>query len=149
MIHLKAPDSFEGHPRPWIFLAGSIEGGRAEPWQERVVRALEHRPGTILNPRREDWKGDWKEEIGDPRFRQQVTWELAAQHAADRILMYFVPDTKSPITLLELGLSARSGKLIVCCPPGYWRKGNVDAVCSHFGVPTVATLEELYALSHE
>ena len=35
---------------------------------------------------------------------------------------------RAPITLLELGLFARSGKLIVCCPDGYWRKGNIEVV---------------------
>jgi hypothetical protein len=148
MIEIQSPASFEGTPRPWIFLAGSIEGGAAEPWQDRVVRALAHRPGTVLNPRRRDWKGDWREELGDARFREQVGWELRAQEAADRILMYFAPDTRSPITLLELGLFARSGKLVVCCPCGYWKKGNVDVVCATLGVATAATLDELLVHTH-
>ena len=59
--------------------------------------------------------------------------------------MYLDPATKSPVSLLELGLHARSGKLIVCCPEGFWRKGNVDIVCQHHGVPQVADLAELEA----
>jgi hypothetical protein len=144
MIEVQAPAPFDSHPRPWIFLAGSIEGDTAERWQSRVVGALAHPPGTILNPRRDDWH-DWKEEIGNPDFRVQVEWELRAQEAADLILMYFAPGTRSPITLLELGLFARTGKLVVCCPPGFWKKGNVDVVCGMLQIPRVENLDQLIA----
>ncbi|MGN6552853.1 MAG: NUDIX hydrolase, partial [Verrucomicrobiota bacterium] len=40
-------------------------------------------------------------------------------------------------------LYARTGKLIVSCPDGYWRKGNVDMVCQRYGVPLVGGLEDL------
>ena len=56
-----------------------------------------------------------------------------------------MPGTKSPITLLELGLHAGKNpqKLVVCCPDGYWRKGNVDIVCRRCGVRQVPTLDDL------
>jgi len=57
--------------------------------------------------------------------------------------MYFDKNTKSPITLLELGLFARSGKLVVCCPDGFWRKGNVAIVCERYRVQQVDSLEQL------
>ena len=57
--------------------------------------------------------------------------------------MYFDPNTKSPISLLELGLFAHSKKLIVCCPEGFWRKGNVDIVCDKYGIPNYDSLEKL------
>ena len=63
--------------------------------------------------------------------------------AADLIAMYFAPQSQAPITLLELGLNASAGKLIVCCPDGYWRKGNVDLVCRWHSIPTVPTLAAL------
>jgi hypothetical protein len=40
-------------------------------------------------------------------------------------------------------LFAASGKLLVCCPPGYWRKGNVDVVCARYSIPQLPTLAEL------
>lgn len=49
--------------------------------------------------------------------------------------MYFAPTTRAPITLLELGLFAQSGRLVVCCPDGFWRKGNVEVVSARYGVP--------------
>jgi hypothetical protein len=138
MQEIKAPEAL---PRR-IFLAGSIEMGKAENWQERVVRDLSDVPNlTILNPRRDDWDASWIQSIANAQFRGQVEWEIVAQEMADKIFMYFAPDTKSPITLLELGLFARSGKLIVCCPDGFWRKGNVEVVCHHFGVRYFDALE--------
>src|SRR5687768_13327093 len=39
----------------------------------------------------------------EPKFREQVEWELAGLERADLIAMWFAPDTKSPITLLDRG----------------------------------------------
>ena len=129
-----------------IFLAGSIEMGRARNWQTEIIEFLPKDHIIILNPRRDDWDGSWEQSKNNPKFRQQVEWELEAQEKAHIILMYFDPKTQSPITLLELGLFAQSGKLIVCCPEGYYRKGNVDIVCNRYGVKQVETLEELAGL---
>ena len=87
--------------------------------------------------------------IGNPQFREQVEWELHAQDQATLIVMYFAPATKAPITLLELGLAARSGKLVVGCPDGFWRKGNVEVVCAEYGIPLVADLDALDRLARQ
>jgi hypothetical protein len=47
--------------------------------------------------------------------------------------MYFSPKTQSPISLLELGKFAGRKDMVVCCPKGFWRKGNVDIVCTRTG----------------
>ena len=142
MIEIKAPNTYLLIPKQQrIFLAGSIEMGKADNWQSRLAKALEDREGLILNPRRDDWDSCWVQTIENPQFKQQVTWELTAMEDATNIVMYFDPTTKSPISLLELGLHARSGKLTVCCPDGFWRKGNVDIVCKRYGVPMVNSLE--------
>ena len=129
--------------QPSVFLAGSIEMGRAELWQDAVAAALRDELLIILNPRRDDWDASWEQSSANPQFVAQVTWELDAQERADLIAIYFAPETYAPITLLELGLFAASGKLLVCCPPGYWRKGNVDVVCTRYGIPQLPTLTEL------
>jgi hypothetical protein len=126
-----------------VFLAGSIEMGQAEPWQAVLEQALVADEVVILNPRRDEWDASWEQSIHNPQFRGQVEWELAGQEAATVITMYFAPATKAPITLLELGLFARSGKVVVCCPVGYWRRGNVEVVCARYGVPLVENMEEL------
>lgn len=126
-----------------VFLAGSIEMDTAEDWQSKVEKALAETNIVILNPRREDWDSSWTQEIGNKQFRQQVEWELSAQERSSHVAMYFDTETKSPITLLELGLFARYGKMTVCCSDGYWKKGNVDVVCKVYGVDTVNTLDDL------
>ena len=128
-----------------IFLAGSIEMGSAENWQAKVEEFFKYYPReiTILNPRREDWDSSWTQEFTNPQFYQQVNWEITALDAADLIIMYFHPDTKSPISLLEFGKFAESGKMLVCCPIGFWRKGNVDIVCERYGIPNYEKLDEL------
>jgi hypothetical protein len=126
-----------------VFLAGSIEMGLAEPWQADLERALADLPAAILNPRRDEWDASWEQSIDNPDFRGQVEWELEAQERAALIAMYFAPATKAPVTLLELGLFARSGKLVVCCPAGFWRRGNVEVVCARYGVPLVTGLPQL------
>ena len=148
MNEIKAPHAFKYAARPWIFLAGSIEMGTAEDWQSALVRSLDGNPGTILNPRRDDWDSTWGQSIDNDQFRQQVEWELEAQELADCIAFYFSPGTTSPITLLELGLFANKNApeyatTVVCCPEGFFRKGNVDIVCKRYEIPQAKGLEEL------
>ncbi len=126
-----------------IFLAGSIEQDHAENWQENLMKHIDNQDVIILNPRRKDWDESWKEEIENPLFFEQVEWELKGQERADLIVMYFDPKTQSPISLLELGLFAQTKKMLVCCPKGYWKKGNVDIVCRRYQIPQVENLYNL------
>lgn len=132
-----------------VFLAGSIDQGRAVDWQKAMEKGLSDLPVTILNPRRDDWDSSWEQDIENDQFTQQVTWELDGQEIADIIAMYFDPEGKAPITLLELGLFARENKIVVCCPEGYWRRGNVQIACARFGIPMVETLDDLIAAVRE
>jgi hypothetical protein len=150
MREVKAP-SRSGLERR-VFLAGSIEMGKAELWQERMVAALsEAKTGVeagdlvILNPRRDDWDDSWEQRADDPQFSEQVNWELDMLDAADIVVMYLAPGTTSPVSLLEFGLYARSGKLRVCCPEGFWRRGNVEVVCRRNRIPLFETLDDLIA----
>jgi hypothetical protein len=132
---IKPPNRYSGFPKKSIFLAGSIEMGAAENWQDKLSRALADQDIVIFNPRRDNWDSSWVQSISNPQFREQVEWELDHQEQADQIVMYFDPTTKAPISLLELGLAARTGKLTVICPDGFWRKGNVEIVCKRFHIP--------------
>jgi len=144
-IVIKAPERKHIHQDILsVFLAGSIEMGTAENWQDKVIDGLSiHHRIAFLNPRRDDWDSTWTQDLNNPQFYDQVTWELNMLNKADIIVMYFDPNTKSPISLLELGLYAGSGKLIVCCPDGFWRKGNVDIVCQRFNIPVFTNIETL------
>lgn len=125
-----------------LFLAGSIEMGKAENWQEKATRELSGAFDVIFSPRRDDWDSSWVQDISNPQFNQQVNWELDYLKKVDFIFMYFQPGTMSPITLMELGFLAGRSNLVVVCPTGFWRKGNVQIMCYRNSIPLFETLEE-------
>lgn len=136
---IKSPENIDDIHTPRntvIFLAGSIEMGKAELWQDKFIeklKFLEKDLGDIvvLNPRRDNWDNSWEQSIDNPLFAEQVRWEQKALKLADIQFFYFDSNTKSLITLMELGQSVEmiNNVLYVTCPKGYCRKGNVDIVC--------------------
>ncbi len=119
--------------------------GEAPDWQRWLTEGLVDLDVDVLNPRRPDWDSSWKQELADPQFRGQVEWELTGLEHASLVAMYLAPNTRAPISLMELGLVARHEGVVVCCPEGYWRKGNVDVVCARYGIAQVPTLDALLA----
>lgn len=126
-----------------VFLAGSIENGVAEDWQAMLAERLDVPNLVLLNPRRKEWNATWEQSVENQMFAEQVNWELAGLEMANLVVMNFSPATLSPISLLEFGLYARSGKMVVCCPNGFWRKGNIDVTCQRYEVRQVANLADL------
>ena len=134
-----------------VFLAGSIEMGAAKEWQQQAIGLFDSMipdekktDYLLLNPRRPDWDSSWKQEYDNPPFYEQVKWELEGLQQAHHIIVYFDPATKSPVSLLELG--AFHNKAIVICPPGFWRKGNVDIFCEEFNVKQAPDLKSAVEL---
>lgn len=131
-----APDDFHSLQPTYeksIFLAGSIEMGKAIPWQDALISRLDpNSEVTIYNPRRPDWDSSWVQEKTNIKFREQVEWEHKRILHSDLVIFVFDPNTKSPITLQEHGMV--SGRIMggsnqtmyIYCPAGFWRKGNVD-----------------------
>ncbi len=134
--------AYKDPQRKYIFLAGSIEMGKAEDWQSDMTKFLNTLEIGVFNPRRDDWDASWVQDYDNPQFNQQVNWELNALDKADRILMNFVPETISPISLLEFGLYADSKKMAVVCPQGYWRKGNIEIVCAKYDIALFNNLDD-------
>jgi len=126
-----------------VFLAGSIEMGKAKEWQKDFIAALSDKPIRFLNPRRDDWDSSWGQTMDDPNFVEQVNWELNSMEMAQIIVMVFDPNTLSPISMLELGLHAKDKKLMVVCPDGFWKKGNIDVTCEFYEINNFDTMEEL------
>lgn len=135
------PNGLDSRTR--IFLAGSIDMGKAENWQERLERELKDYDVVICNPRRDDWDSTWIQSIDNPKFNEQVTWELDNINAADIVVFYFDPSGPAPITLMELGLCVGNGQfIVVCCPDGYWRKGNVEMICDRYDIPLCNDIDD-------
>lgn len=134
--------------RPSVFLAGSIDMGAAVDWQKQVEEGLADLPIAIFNPRRDNWDSTWEQDITNDKFRDQVEWELDHIGMADLVMFYFDPEGKAPITLLELGLNV-TRKCLVCCPEGFWRRGNVQVVCARYGIPLLDSIEDLVGRGRE
>ena len=125
-----------------IFLAGTIDNGNSEDWQTSCYKHFANKSITVYNPRRDSWNSSMDSSINNPDLVEQVEWELDALRESNIILMNFLPNSKSPITLLELGLFAKDAKLVVICPDEFYRSGNVKVVCKQYGIPCLNTLEE-------
>lgn len=124
-----------------IFLAGTIDMGKSVDWQKETCnwfRALPDGRYLLYNPRRD--KGLTGEKAD---FEHQVNWELEHLEKADLIIMNILASSKSPITLLEMGLFMRSGKLHVICEPGFYRYDNVRITCERYGVPLYHNIEDV------
>jgi len=142
MREIKAPADLAFGDKCSIFLGGSIEMGTAENWQTRLKNELAEYDVVLLNPRRDEWDSSWVQSIHNPVFKEQVTWELDAMDCADLVVFYFDPNTKSPITLMELGLCAGTRPIIVCCQDGFWRKGNVEIICERYCILLCNSFDE-------
>ena len=138
MIEIIAPDNRETTSQTKLFLAGSIEQGKATDWQDYVATKLSDIENlTIYNPRRKEWDSSWEQSYNNPQFYQQVNWELSNLEKADNIVFYFDPITISPITLFELGLAVATNyttNIYVICPDGYFRKGNIEVICDKYNI---------------
>ena len=113
-----------------IFLAGTIDNGKSINWQLEMEDILKDYNVTLLNPRRDNWNPNSRAEMV-----KQINWEMDNLDKCDVIFMNILEESLSPITLLELGLYANSGKMIVSCHEEFWRKINVDVVCDRFNIP--------------
>lgn len=146
---IQPPQPIDWHnwtgPTKSIFLAGSIEMGKAEKWQDEAIESLKDYNCVILNPRRDSWDSSWTQSIDNPQFNEQVNWELDGLIKwSDINFFYFHPATYSPITLMELGycFSNKWTRKIVVCPEGFWRKGNIEILCNRNNIKIHSSLEE-------
>lgn len=133
-----------------IFLAGTIDLGNSDNWQSDFIERIKQisiKTTTdrfiIYNPRREKFNSNEPQKFENPIINQQIGWELDRMDHSDVIVMNILKDSKSPITLMELGLYAKSGKLLVVCEDGYYRQGNVDFMCSRYNIPLYRSIGDI------
>jgi len=146
---VKAPEDYDDGTAVCVFLGGSIDMGSAEDWQTKLSNDLSDYSDEdliLLNPRRDDWDSSWSQ-VPTPgtQFYEQVDWELARQEEAELLVYYFAADSKSPITLLELGVFGDE-KTVVCCPKEFYRYGNVKMVCDRYNIRMVETYEDMLSV---
>lgn len=142
---VRAPNRPDFTGKKSIFLAGTTSKTGDEPdWRDNLARQLSRLPITVINPVPPNWT-DWPEDISFKPFREQVEWELDMQERADIVLIYYGPNTLAPISLLELGLCARTSKAIVCCHKDYKKRGNVQIVAKRYGISFLENEKDMAA----
>jgi len=114
-----------------VFLAGTIDNGNSFNWQENIIYRCKDLDITFYNPRRKEWTNNPTQS----QLEYQIKWEQEHLDNADIIVMCLLDESKSPISLLELGLYAQSGKLIVFCNPAFYRYTNVELTCQKYNIP--------------
>ena len=133
-----------------VFLAGTIDMGNSIDWQQYVIDKLSSTDVNpkltfnIFNPRRSNFN-----DFSDEEISYQINWELdkfgGMDYNMDYILFNFASGSKSPISLLELGMCLSGihvSNVIVVCPKDYEKYLNVSLTCSRFGVKLLDTLDE-------
>jgi len=145
MKEVKAPEKLQPFDRIGtfsIFLGGSIDQGAVWDWQKNLVTALNDYRVILYNPRRDNWDKNWKQDLDNSEFVAQVTWEQHYLKVADYRVFVMTAESKSPITLLELGQYINKPG-IVLCEPGFYRKANVEITAHLNGMPVVDSMDEL------
>lgn len=135
-----------------LFLAGTIDMGNSKDWQAEAVAELSDHFVIIFNPRRDAWDSSWEQHPSNEQFNEQVNWELDRLEQSSHVLFNFEPNSKSPITLMELGerLASRGRQvLVVVCSEKFYRYGNVAIICERYGVPVFDNLAEAYQILKE
>lgn len=125
-----------------VFLAGTIDNGDSLNWQDKVIIELINlgvKNLEIYNPRREHWNNNHSKE----EMEKQIKWEQDHLDNADVIAMVLLDDSKSPISLLELGLYARTNKVIVFCTSKFYRWDNIKLTCKKYNIDLIQDLNPL------
>ena len=124
-----------------IFLAGTIDMGNSRDWQMELYDRFAKMDGRyiLFNPRQEHWDASRPGEMD-----YQVRWELNHLEKADMIIMYILGTSKSPISLLEMGLHAKSNKIHVICEKDFYRYDNVRITCEYYDVPLYDDLDAFF-----
>lgn len=125
-----------------IFLAGTIDMGTARDWQSEIAQMVKDSTQNLVfyTPRQEHWDASRPGEMD-----YQVNWELSHLEKADVIIMYIIGTSKSPISLLEMGLFARSKKMVVICEPDFYRYDNVRITCEFYDIPLYTSLASIFS----
>ena len=135
---VKAPTDWSQTAGPRVFVSGSSGTGLSVNWRVGLARLLDGTPGTLVTPCREE-----RGPSGEVTKSGMGDWDLEARESCDIIVFYFDETVKSPIALLELGLSAIEEKAVVSCPRGFWCYAAVKLTCDYYQIPMVPDLESL------
>lgn len=120
-----------------IFLAGSMAKEPEVNWRQTVIDNLEENY-HFLDPTNSNHNS-----LSDAEMHEHVMWEFEGMRIADYILINFISDSLSPISLVELGLHTATDKLIVVCPKEFYKWSYIETLCKEHNTPIFNRLEEV------
>ena len=122
-----------------IFLAGSMDHKQEGSWRDEISAEFGTYP--IFDPT--NTKHD---QLNPEEMKRHIDWELDALQLSDMILLNFLPNALSPISLVELGLYVNSKKLIVICPKEFYKSSYVHTLCEKYNTPIFNNIKEAKTL---
>lgn len=122
--------------KKYIFLAGSIDNKLTGNWRKQVIDKLDSKNYFI------DPTHDKHDDLNEMEMKAHIEWELDSLTKADKIILNFLPNSQSPISLVELGMYVASKKLIVICPKEFYKSRYVYTLCNKYNTPIFLNLEK-------
>lgn len=121
-----------------VFLAGTIDDGQSANWQRELINKIySGLPDNVIvfNPRRDNWNKNANVDT----LREQINWEQEHLLNSSIIVMVLLDDSKSPVSLMELGEFCDSQKIVVFCTENFYRFENIKDLCERFEIPLFET----------
>ena len=122
--------------KKYIFLAGSIDNKLSGNWRKQFIDKLDSKDSFF------DPTHDKHDNLNEKEMIAHIEWELEALSMSDKIILNFLPNALSPISLVELGLYVASKKLLVICPKEFYKSRYVYTLCKKHNTPIFLNLEE-------
>jgi len=119
-----------------IFLAGSMDTNINGNWRQDVINRLDD-DYNFFDPTNNNHST-----LHNYQMRAHIKWELDALKMADKIILNFIPNAQSPISLVELGLHVATSKLIVICPKEFYKYRYVNVLCKEYDTPFFHSINE-------
>lgn len=124
----------EAH-KDYVFLAGSIDLNLDGNWRQEVTDQVGDKVHFI------DPTISGHDAMDDLQMENHINWELDMLNLADKVFLNFLPESKSPISLIELGMYARTSKLIVVCPNAFFKSRYIKTLCKKYKIPLFTTVD--------
>lgn len=121
------------YTRHRVYLSGAMTG---EDWQSKFTNELDSLRVDVFSPR---YPSSHTVTPPDGLFE----WEIDHMSIANVIAFNFIPDEDCSSALIALGMYAKTDRIIVCCPDGFFKKGDIDALCNREDIPQVDSLDLL------
>ena len=147
-LRICRPPSFIAPSDCSVFLSGSFRpGDDNERRHDQLITCLMHAPTTqvtIIDAWRDDYDDSPVQFKPNQRSAIQYRWELLNLPRVDVVAVYFAPDSKAPVSLLDFGLAAArdATKLVVYCEDDSHLRCHVEHICQEMHVFLVDTFDE-------